>query len=55
LGFLKGIDQLKTKTLSSFNRPHFVPNLYDFLTSAEHKISYFDSEWKKETTFEIPA
>jgi len=30
------------KILSSFTHPQFVANLYEFLSSAEHKWSYFE-------------
>jgi len=33
----KGIDHPKIKTLSSFTHPRVVPDLYKFLSSAEHK------------------
>jgi len=29
------------KILSSFTHPHIVANLYEFLSSGEHKGSYF--------------
>ncbi len=32
----------KMKILSSFIHPHIVPNLYEFLSSVEHKIMYFE-------------
>jgi len=38
---VKGIVHFKMKMLSSFTHPHVVSNLYEFLSSAEHKI-YFE-------------
>ncbi len=35
--FVKGIVHPKMKILSSFTHPKVVPNLYEFLSSAEHK------------------
>ncbi len=37
---LKGIVHPKMKILSSFTHPRVVPNLYEFLCSAEHKGRY---------------
>ncbi len=37
---LKGIVHPKMKILSSFTHPQVVPNLYEFLCSAEHKGRY---------------
>ncbi len=37
---LKGIVHPKMKILSSFTHPQVVPNLYEFLCSAEHKGKY---------------
>jgi len=39
---LKGIVHQKMKILSSFTHPQGVPNLYEFLCSAEHKGRYFE-------------
>ncbi len=39
---LKGIVHPKMKILSSFTHPQVVPNLYEFLCSAEHKGRYFE-------------
>jgi len=39
---LKGIVDLKMKILSSFTHPQIVSTLYEFLSSVEHKIRYFD-------------
>ncbi len=39
-GCLKGIVHPKLKILSSFTHPQVVPNLYEFLCSAEHKGRY---------------
>jgi len=33
------------KILSSFTHPQVVPNLYEFLSSAEHKRRYFKECW----------
>jgi len=33
------------KILSSFTHLRVVPNLYEFLTSAEHKRRYFEEYW----------
>ncbi len=38
----KGIVHPKMKILSSFTHPQVVPNLYEFLCSAEHKGRYFE-------------
>jgi len=38
----KGILHPKMKILSSFTHPQVVANLYEFLSSAEHKGRYFD-------------
>ncbi len=35
--YIKGIVHPKILILSSFIYPHVVPNLYDFLSSVEHK------------------
>ncbi len=35
----------KMKILSSFARPQVVPNLYEFLSSAENKRRYFEECW----------
>ncbi len=40
--FLKGIVHPKIKIMSSFTHPQVVPNLYEFLCSAEHKGRYFE-------------
>jgi len=39
---LKVIVHPKMKILSSLTHPHVVPNLYEFLSSAEHKGRYFE-------------
>ncbi len=39
---VKGIVHPKMKILSSFTLPQVVPNLYEFLCSAEHKGRYFE-------------
>ncbi len=39
---VKGIVHPKMKILSSFTHPQVVPNLYEFLCSAEHKGRYFE-------------
>ncbi len=39
---LKGIVYPKMKIRSSFTHPQVVPNLYEFLCSAEHKGRYFE-------------
>ncbi len=39
---LKGIVHPKMKILSSFTHPQVVPNLFEFLCSAEHKGRYFE-------------
>ncbi len=39
--FIKGIVHTKMKTLS-FNNPQVVPNLHDFLSSAEHESRYLE-------------
>jgi len=31
--------------MSSFTRPQVVPNLYEFLSSTEHKRRYFEECW----------
>ncbi len=38
---------MKIKTLSSFAHLHVVPNLYDFLSSAEHKTKYYEDIFVK--------
>jgi len=43
---IKKIVQQKLKILSSFTHLQVVPNLYEFLSSAEHKIRYFEEYWK---------
>ncbi len=40
--FLKGTVHPKYFILSSFTQPQVVPNLYEFLCSAEHKGRYFE-------------
>jgi len=40
----KGILQPKIKILSSFSHPQVVANLYEFLSSAEHKGRYFEEQ-----------
>jgi len=32
--------------LSSFTHPQVVANLYEFLSSAEHKGRYFEEQWE---------
>jgi len=39
---VKGIVHSKMKILSLFTYPYVIPNLYEFLSSAEHKIRYFE-------------
>ncbi len=39
---LKGIVHPKMKILSSFTHPQVVPNLYEYLCSAEYKGRYFE-------------
>jgi len=39
---IKGIVHPKMKILSSFTHPQVVPNLYEFLSSAEHERKYFE-------------
>ncbi len=39
---VKGIVHPKVKILSLFTHPQVVPNLYEFLCSAEHKGRYFE-------------
>jgi len=39
---VKGTVHLKMKILSSFTHPQVVPNLNDFLSSAEHKVRYLE-------------
>ncbi len=34
------------KMLSSFTHPHVVPNLYEFLSYAEHKRWYSEEFWR---------
>jgi len=43
---VKGILHPKTEILSSFTNPHVVANLYEFLTSDEHKARYFEERLK---------
>jgi len=40
-GDLKGTVHPKMNILSSFTHPQVVSNLYEFLSSVEHKIRYF--------------
>lgn len=35
--YVKVIVHLKMKVLYSFSHPHVIPNLWDFLSSGEHK------------------
>jgi len=42
LQVIKGIVHPKIKIRSSFTLPRVVPNLYEFLCSAEHKGRYFE-------------
>ncbi len=37
----EGIVHLKMKTMSSFNRPSVIPNMYDLLSSVEYIRRYF--------------
>jgi len=40
---IKGIVHLKIKKImSSFTHPQLVPNLYELLSSVEHKRRYFE-------------
>ncbi len=39
---LKGIIHPKTKIILSFTHPQVVPNLFEFLSFAEHKRRYFE-------------
>jgi len=41
---LKGIVHPKMAILSSFTHPQVVPNLFEFISSAEHKRRHF-KEW----------
>ncbi len=41
---LKGIVHPNRKILLSFTHPQVVPNLYDFLCSAEHKARYSEEQ-----------
>lgn len=43
---LKGTVRPKKIILSSFSLPHVDPNLYEFLSSAKHKRSYFEECWE---------
>jgi len=42
LSAIKWIVHIKMKILSSFNHPQVVPNLYEFLSSAEHTGTYLE-------------
>jgi len=42
---LKGILQPKMKILASFTHPQVGANLYEFLSSTEHKGRYFEELW----------
>jgi len=42
--FIKGTLPPKMKILSSFTHPLVVANLYEFLSSAEHKGRYFEEQ-----------
>jgi len=45
--YFKGILlQPKMKILSSFTQPQVVANLYEFLSSADHKGRYFEERLK---------
>lgn len=33
------------KGLKRISYPHVIPNLYDHLSSVEHKIGYFEERW----------
>ncbi len=46
--YLKTITVLKVQ--SSFTHPCIVPNLYDFLSSVEHKIKYLEGPVQDSTT-----
>ncbi len=37
----EGIVQLKMKSMSLFNRPHVIPNMYDLLSSVEYIRRHF--------------
>jgi len=39
---LKGIVHPRMKIMSSFTQTQVVPNLYEFLSSAEQKMTYFE-------------
>jgi len=43
---LEGIVHQKMKILSLFTHPYVVPNLFEILSSIEHKIRYFEECWK---------
>ncbi len=47
---LKGIVHPKVKILSSFTHPHVVPNLYEYLCSAEYKGGYSEESGEKMMT-----
>ncbi len=47
---LKGIVHPKMKILSSFTHPQVVPNLYEFLCSAEHKGRYSEECGKQSSS-----
>jgi len=40
----EGILHPKMKILSSFTHPHVFANMYEFLSSAEHKVRYFEKQ-----------
>ncbi len=50
LSKLKGIAHPKIKILSSFTHPQVVPNLYEFLCSAEHKGRYSEECGKQSSS-----
>ncbi len=37
----------KVKFISTFTRPQVFPNVYDRLSSVEHKWRYFEIRWNK--------
>ncbi len=50
---LKGIVHPKSKILLSFTHPQVVPNLYECVCSAEHKVRYSE-EWGKQSSSGAP-
>ncbi len=47
---LKGIVHTKMEILSSFTNPQVVPNLYEYLSSAEHKGRYSEECGKQSSS-----